>query len=165
MKFTRAAALAAITLAFAGAPARAEMKSALTADEVMQVLSDAGLAPQQSSDVATGAPAFLGRSGDIVFVVRGLDCSGAPAACENLLFLANFDLGRPATHEDYEIINRFNDSQLFGRAYVLPSSSQVGVEYVIELGGGVAPEHIARNVARWASIISAFIGNFQNAGS
>lgn len=155
-----AAAIAALS-----APAYAEVKSSLTAGEILGVLADAGLSPQQSSDVASGAPVFFGRAGDIVFLVRALDCAGAPTACENLLFIANFDLGREVTQDDYLVINKFNDSQLFGRAYVLPSRAQVGVEYVIELGGGVAPDHIAKNVARWAGIISAFIGNFNARGA
>ncbi|MEQ1931892.1 MAG: YbjN domain-containing protein, partial [Parvularculaceae bacterium] len=101
----------------------------------------------------------------INFVVRALNCSGSPAACENLLFLANFDLERPVTPDDYLIINKFNDSQLFGRAYVLANTSQVGVEYVLEMGGGVSSEHIAQNVGRWANIIGAFLGNFSNGTS
>ena len=161
----RLAAFAAAAFALAATGAGAETKSALTAGEIMSVLADAGLSPQASSDVATGAPVFFGRAGDIVFIVRALDCAGAPAACENLLFIANFDLGREVTQDDYVVINKFNDSQLFGRAYILPGQAQVGVDYVLELGGGVSPEHIAQNVARWANIISAFIGNFTARGS
>jgi hypothetical protein len=154
-------AVAAFAGLFLGSPAGAETKAALTASEVMSALAEAGLSPQLSSDAATGAPVFLGRSGDIVFIVRALDCAGAPPACENFLFIANFDLGRPVSEEDYRVINRFNDSQLFGRAYVLPSQSQVGVEYVIELGGGVSREHVTQNIARWSQIVGAFIGNFR----
>lgn len=165
MSRSRFFALAAGALALSATAARADVKSALTAGEIMNVLGEAGLSPQQSSDISSGAPVFFGRVGDIVFVVRALDCAGAPTACENLLFIANFDLGRAVTQDDYVVINKFNDSQLFGRAYVLPSQAQVGVEYVIELGGGVSPAHIAQNVARWASIISAFIGNFTGPGS
>lgn len=159
MNRTMLSAAAAAMLAVSG-PAFAETKTALTPDEVMAVLGDAGLKPRLSQDVATGAPVFLGSANDINFVVRALNCSGAPAACENLLFLANFDLGRAVTPNDYVIINRFNDSQLFGRAYVLAGTNQVGVEYVLEMGGGVSTDHIAQNVARWSNIIGAFIANF-----
>jgi hypothetical protein len=158
------AAFAALVMATA-APALADTKSALTPDEVMSVLDAAGLKPRLSQDLATGAPVFLGSAGNINFVVRALNCSGSPAACENLLFIANFDLERPVAPEDYVAINRFNDSQLFGRAYVLAGSNQVGVEYVLEMGGGVSTDHIAQNVARWASIIGAFISNFSRGQS
>lgn len=164
MRLNIQAMLVAASLAVA-APALAETKSALTSDEVMSILGEAGLAPQLSRDVQTGAPVFLGSAGDINFVVRALNCSGAPAACENLLFLANFDLGRAVTPDDYLVINRFNDSQLFGRAYVLAGTNQVGVEYVLEMGGGVSTDHIAQNVGRWANIIGAFINNFSRGQS
>jgi len=157
IKFFASLAAAMLTVS---AAAKAETKSALTPDEVMSVLGDAGLSPRLSQDVATGAPVFLGSAGDINFVVRALNCSGSPAACENLLFLANFNLGRDVTPDDYVIVNRFNDSQLFGRAYVLAGTNQVGVEYVLEMGGGVSTDHIAQNVARWSNIIRAFISNF-----
>jgi hypothetical protein len=163
MKLKSLAAFAAVMLAVS--PAFAETKSALTPDEVMTILGEAGLSPSLSQDVATGAPVFLGSAGNINFIVRALNCSGAPAACENLLFLANFDLGRPVTPDDYLVINKFNDSQLFGRAYVLANTNQVGVEYVLEMGGGVSTEHIAQNVARWANIIGAFLSNFQSGQS
>lgn len=164
MKRKIQSAMVAAMLAVA-APALAETKSALTPDEVMSVLGEAGLSPRLSQDVATGSPVFLGSSGDINFVVRALNCSGSPAACENLLFLANFDLGRAVTADDYLIVNRFNDSQLFGRAYVLAGTNQVGVEYVLEMGGGVSADHIAQNVARWTNIIGAFINNFSRGQS
>ncbi|MEK7264696.1 MAG: YbjN domain-containing protein, partial [Pseudomonadota bacterium] len=62
-----------------------------------------------------------------------------------------------------EVINRFNDSQVFGRAYLIPGRNQVGVDYVIELDGGVTMDNITRNVSRWADVINAFIGHFSNA--
>ncbi len=154
---------ASIALGLAAASAAlAENKSAVTAEEIRTILADAGLFFEMTTDGATGAPVAVGKSGDIVFYVRALDCSGTPLACENLMFFANWDLGREATAEDYLIVNRFNDGQLFGRAYVLQSRNQVGVEYVIELGGGVSPDHIAQNVSRWANVIKAFIDNFRS---
>jgi hypothetical protein len=99
------------------------------------------------------------------FVVRALDCAGEPTACENLLFFANFSLDRAVSEADYLIINRFNDSELFGRAYVLGSRNEIGVEYVLDMGGGVSTDHIAQNISRWADIIAAFIENFQQGTS
>jgi len=61
---------------------------------------------------------------------------------------------------DLVAVNNYNESQVFGRAYVLRSSGEsgeVGVDYVIELGGGVSKEHIEENVARWADVVAAFI--------
>lgn len=77
------------------------------------------------------------------------------------MFFANFDLGRDVSSGDYRAVNKFNESQVFGRAYVIERQSQVGVDYVIELGGGVTEEHLAENIGRWADVISAFVEKFR----
>ncbi len=151
---------AAAAWALAGA-AQAENIGAVTADELEAALSEAGLNPTMLADAATGAPVASGAAGQFSFIVRALDCSGQPPACENLLFFANFDLGRTADAEDFRIVNSFNDSQVFGRAYVLEKKDQVGVDFVIELGGGVSEEHLAQNIGRWADVIAAFVQRFQ----
>jgi len=87
--------------------------------------------------------------------------AGDPLACENLVFFANFPLGRTVTADDFRIVNRFNDSQVFGRAYILESRQTVGVDYVIDLGGGVSEDHLAQNISRWADVIAAFVASFQ----
>jgi hypothetical protein len=157
------AGCAALLLGAGGAAA--QVKSALTSSEIAAVLADAGMLTEMTADLATGTPVAIGQVDKILFYVRALDCAGDPPACENLMFMANWNLDRPITADDYVVVNRFNDSQLFGRAYVLPSKDQVGVEYVIELGGGVAPEHISRNVSRWAEVVAAFIANFSAGAS
>lgn len=155
---TTLAAAAAALLALA--PAHAENKSAVTAAELEQILSAAGLGVTVIEDAQTRAPVAHVEAGGVQYWVRALDCSGSPKACSTLVFFANFDLGRPAAASDYEVINRFNDSQVFGRAYLLPGRNQVGVDYVIELDGGVSMDNITRNVGRWADVINAFIGHF-----
>lgn len=142
------------------APAAAQTKSALTAAEIGAVLQAAGLQADVVEDAKTGAPVAAVQAGAIRFWVRALDCSGTPKACSTLMFFANFDLGREATASDYETVNGFNDRQVFGRAYLLPARSEVGVDYVIELEGGVAAAHIAKNIARWVDVIDAFISHF-----
>ena len=153
-------ALAAIAFGLAGAAA-AQSIDAVTAGELEAALAEAGLNPTMLEDAASGAPVANGQAGQFSFVVRALDCAGDPPACENLMFFANFDLGRNAGAEDFRIVNSFNDGQVFGRAYVLEKRDQVGVDYVIELGGGVSEEHLAQNISRWADVISAFVAKFQ----
>lgn len=152
-----AAAMAAVLSA---SPASAQMKSAVTAAELEAILKSAGLAVEVIEDASTRAPVAHVTAGGVQYWIRALDCSGSPMACSTLLFFANFDLGRAAAAGDYEVVNRFNDSQLFGRAYLIPGRNQVGVDYVVELDGGVSMDNIARNVSRWADVINAFIGHF-----
>ncbi len=158
--YSTAVIAAAAAFALVGA-ASAENIAAVTADELEAALAEAGLSPTMLEDAATGAPVANGTAGQFSFVVRALGCSGKPEACENLVFFANFDLGRTASAEDFRIVNSFNDGQVFGRAYVLEKQDQVGVDYVIELGGGVSKEHLSQNIGRWADVISAFVSKFQ----
>lgn len=155
--------IASGVLAMLGAGnAAAQNLSAVNADQLETILTDAGLGVSMTQDAASGAPVANAQLGDITFWVRALECSGRPQACETLVFFANFQLGRAAADADYKIINSFNDSQVFGRAYVIERKAEVGVDYVIELSGGVSADHVAQNVGRWADVISAFIDKFSS---
>ena len=150
----------AAAVAMAGA-AQAQNIGAVTAEELEAALAEAGLNPTMLEDAATGAPVANGKAGEFNFFVRALDCAGEPPACQTLMFFANFPLGRAPTAKDLRITDDFRDGQVFGRAYVLESKNEVGVDYVIELGGGVSKEHLAQNIGRWADVIAAFVSKFQ----
>jgi hypothetical protein len=158
--FGRAAIAIGLCVAAMGAPALAQTTSAVTSAELEQILGDAGLSVGVIEDAASGAPVASAQVGNVQFWVRGMECSGAPQACGTLIFFANFPLGRPIVQKDYEIVNRFNDSQVYGRAYLLSGRDEVGVDYVIELEGGVTADHLAANIGRWADVIGAFITHF-----
>ena len=151
-------------LAVAGAalttPAAAEITTAMTAGEIESALNEAGLETQMSADGSSGDPVIVARGDGVTFVVRALDCSGRPSRCAKLLFFANFSLGRSVAEGDYRVVNKFNDSQVFGRAYILEGRNQVGVDYLIELDGGVTTDHVAGGVARWSDVIKTFVTEF-----
>ena len=140
--------------------AQAQTRSAVTAEELESILADAGLSPSLTEDAQTGAPVATGTAGEFDFYVRALGCSGKPTACENLVFFANFEIGRDVDDSDYRAVNSFNDSQVFGRAYVIPDKREVGVDYVVELSGGVTEEHLSENISRWADVITDFVRKF-----
>ena len=142
------------------APASAQMISAMTAEEVKQALTEAGMSSVQIEDVASGAPVFRADMGEVLFFVRALDC--AENACSTLMFFANFELGRNAVSTDYSIVNQYNERQVFGRAYVIDERGEVGVDYVIELGGGVSKENVAVNISTWGDVINAFREHFRS---
>ena len=152
--------LALGVFAMLAAPAWAQTKNSVTAAELEQILGEAGLPVSMMEDAASGAPVASAQVGNVQFYVRAMECSGAPQACSTLVFFANFPLGRSIAQGDYEIVNRFNDSQVYGRAYLLPGSDAVGVDYVIELEGGVTGDHLSANIGRWADVIAAFINHF-----
>lgn len=163
-KILKAAMAAAMLMApaLASAQAQAQTLGAVTADQLEAALAAAELSPSMMADATTGAPVATGKAGQFEFYVRALSCSGSPSSCETLMFFANFELGRQATASDFRIVNSFNDSQVFGRAYVIEATGEVGVDYVIELGGGVTEAHLAQNISRWADVISAFVTKFQD---
>lgn len=163
-----AAFAAAIALsALAVSPAAAQVKSKLTGDEIEAVLTEAGLQPQSMLDSRARTPVFKVATEDGgEFWVRTLDCQGEPPACSTLVFFRNYTLREGvASPMHYEIVNAYNEAKLSGRAYVLkgagPSGAdQVGVDYVIELDGGVSEEHLSRRIAHWAEVVRAFVRSF-----
>jgi len=158
-----AAAVTAFCVLATVRPVNAQTIEALTADDIEQILTEAGLPPSMRTDSSNGAPVAFATVGETEFTVRAMNCSGRPLACRELLFFANFELGRQLTVGDFVSINNFNESNVFGRAYVLRSAApagEVGIDYVIELDGGVSKDHITSNVERWGDVVAAFIESF-----
>lgn len=160
MKGLMGIAAAALAISI-DASASAQLTSAVTADELEQALADADMNPSMLSDQSNGAPVASGEAGEFKFWVRALDCAGTPPSCRTLMFFANFNLGRQVTAKDYLVINSFNEGQVFGRAYLIEGGGQVGVDYVIELDGGVAKDHLAKNIGRWRDVVGAFVDKFR----
>jgi hypothetical protein len=148
------------TAPFAGAGA--QTKGALTAAELQKALADAGLSPSMMEDAASGEPVAKGMAGEFEFNVRAFDCKGRPLACETFMFFATFSIGHSLTPNDLVILNRFNEKQVFGRAYFIEESGRVGVDYVVELEGGVTADHLSRNVARWTDVMAAFVEHMRS---
>lgn len=155
-------AIAAASLAALATSAIAQdlrpVQETMTAADIERVLAEAGLSPTMSTDAKTGTPVATGSVDGVIFVVRAVDCEGNPSRCGQLVIFANFELRRDIDDEDYRIVNRFNDSNKNGRAYVLEGANQIGVDYVIDLTGGVTGEHISNRLGRWPGIVSTFRG-------
>ena len=132
------------------------VRDSITAPEIMSLLGEAGLSPTLLQDKATGAPVATGQTDGLIFVVRAMDCRGLPQRCGQLLLFANFELGREVTEEDYRLVNSFNESNLKGRAYVLEGKRQIGIDFVIDMTGGVTGEHIGSRLGRGPTVIEDF---------
>lgn len=158
-----AATMVATAQLFWCASASAQMADRLTSDDILAVLEQAGFEVTMSTDKNNGTPVARASAGDLVFVVRAMDCDGTPLACSQLILFANFDLNRDTTDSDFKIVNDFNDSSLDGRAYVLDRTNQIGIDFVVDLSGGVSPDHIADRLSRWEGIVSRFISDFRSA--
>ncbi len=139
------------------------MADSLTAAQIGAALEEAGFEVTMSEDRDSGHPVARGNIGNLVFIVRAMDCEGSPLACRQLLLFANFDLGREITDRDFRIVNGFNDSAMDGRAYVLERTNQIGIDFIIDLSGGVSNNHIAHRLSRWEGVIANFIDQFTKA--
>ncbi len=152
-------------LAAAGAAAADDAKGAYTTSDVVAALSAAGMTATVSEQKVKGASWVKGEmksgGGDVVFWVRPSGCNGTPPACSALILFANFDLGREATRSDYDIANKYNDTHEFGRAYVLAKEKRIGVDYVVELGGGVASGYVGQRLKRWSAVVTSFVEHFK----
>lgn len=162
-KMTRlSAALAALLLILmpaTRASAGQDLTTAMTGADLVAALGAAGLSATLMEDVETGLPVARVEAGDVLYFVRAMDCSGD--ACSTLLFFANFALGRVAGQADFAAVNAFNERQVFGRAYVISDRNEVGVDYVIEMSGGVSADNVARNIDTWADVITTFRNHFR----
>lgn len=163
MKALLAGAAASLALGAANAQELRPVTESLTAQDIERVLEEAGLSPTMTFDADTGAPVATGNADGVIFVVRAVDCEGRPQRCGQLVMFANFDLRRRISDRDFRIVNSFNDGNKNGRAYVLEGSAQIGVDYVIDLTGGVTDQHIKNRLDRWPGIIGKFRQDMQQA--
>lgn len=163
--FIRLIAILAVSAGITLPASAQEVTSAMTARDIAAALSNAGLKAEFKQDKGNGLPVALGKVDGINFVVRALDCDGLPAKCSQLLFFANFDLGREIEPQDYMIVNSFNDSNMDGRAYVIEETGEIGVDFYIDLTGGVTPAHISNRIGRWQAVIADFLAEMRAAHS
>ncbi|MCI5048269.1 MAG: YbjN domain-containing protein [Aquisalinus sp.] len=150
-------ALLAITSSYA-----AEITDSMSGAEIEKLLTDAGFGGRIITDRDTGAPVAMGTSGDLNFIVRAMDCGGEPIACRRLLFFANFDLNRPVNPGDFRVVNNFNEAHFDGRAYLIEGKNQIGVDYYIDLTGGVTSEHVSSRLSRWRGVMDSFLKQVSN---
>ncbi|MEM9421183.1 MAG: YbjN domain-containing protein [Pseudomonadota bacterium] len=132
------------------------VQDSISANEIEEMLTSSGLSPTMLTDKTTGSPVATGQAEGMIFVVRALDCSGQPTRCGQLLMFANFDLGRDASDGDFRVVNDFNESNVNGRAYVIEGKSQIGVDFIIDMTGGVTGDHIGSRLGRWPGVIRDF---------
>ena len=164
MKILAVMAAAAAATSGAFAQDMRPVRETMTGRQIEAALAEAGLSPTLIKDKRTGDPVAAGTlPGGMIFVARGIECEGAPKACQQVVLFANFDLGRDVTDQDFRIVNGFNDSNANGRAYVLPSKSQIGVDAVIDLTGGVTDEHVGSKLTRWPAVVGDFFQEMKDA--
>lgn len=151
----------AVAITLIASPVRADaIVSGLTAKEIVELLDAAGFNAENRG--GRGGPVIVGEANGIRFILRAFGCD-RDQRCDQLMFFANFNLGRPIEKADYELINSYNDSKLFGRGYVLDEDQAIGVDFTVNLRGGVTETHVAQSVGLWVEVLNDFASKIRGA--
>lgn len=147
----------------------AQTQNSYTPAEI-QTLMAAGKVAFELVPDDRGGPAYLrgavkSELGEYSYFIRFMDCVDQTHSCKTLVFFANWDLGREITNNDYRIVNGYNDTKVYGRAYVRKGANEVGVDNVVELGNDVSTEFLLRSVERWSDVVTTFVAHFRKASS
>lgn len=150
----------------AQAAATAEIISRVTVQEMADLLSGFGWEASVWEDDKEPSDFVQIKFNDYTSWLTLKDCfEGASPKCSTLLFFANFDLGRRISSGDSEILNKYNDTKVIGRAYFLKKPEQemdqIGIDFRISLEGGVTREHLTLEARKWEGAIDDFIANFR----
>jgi hypothetical protein len=81
------------------------------------------------------------------------DCKGTGAderRCNNLQFLAQWELGRDA---GLDSANAYNQKFVFGRAYLSKDGKMFMFDYSVNIKDGVTSENLKRHVDNWLRVL------------
>src|SRR5262245_10594587 len=153
MDFMRSTILALVAIAglAGGAQAASPVKNKLldggiTRGELVEVLSTYGMTVKDSttSDEDPWLSAKTPKGTD--FYVNMYDCQGTGAAsrrCNNLQFLAQWDLAKNA---GIDSANVYNQKFVFGRAYLSKDGKTFMFDYSVNIKDGVTTANLKRQV-------------------
>lgn len=116
---------------------------------IMAVLDDMGYAPQMGVD-SYGDPLITGTISNSNYAVVFYDCTGK-GRCGILLFTHAWEINGITV----EKMNEWNNTQLWGQAYVDEDSHPV-LTISVNLVGGLTDENFRDMVGKWAETVVSF---------
>jgi len=148
--------LLGLFLAAAGAPAVARSEGADLVDArkpeaLVRIFQDLGYRADLQTD-GEGDPLILSSVGGTRFSVVFYGCSDNHDECEILLFKAGWELEHKV---GMEVINHWNATRLFGRAY-LDEVMDPWIELVLNVRGGVTRAQFESTFEWWESSVGEF---------
>jgi hypothetical protein len=150
MRLAVAAGFAIAVLGLAAPPAlRAqELLTAADADSILAIAREFGKAALTEQD--NGNPLITGQMHGLRYQVFFLNCDES-RGCEDL----NFYLGFLNVQPSLEIINEWNYTKRFGRAY-LDSDNDACIEMDLDLVVPVSAEYMRSTFNLWSLVMSEF---------
>lgn len=96
---------------------------------------------------------------NVKFFVRASACTKSEGPCSNYVLFANFNLPNGVSDAMKAKVNKFNDRNYLGRAYW--GEKKVGVDYVVELSGGVFSRYVDARLEKFVTVLENFIGKMR----
>lgn len=152
-----AIALAATT--FIGAASAANepvaklLDQGITRVELIAVLSSHGMTVKDSTTNEEDPWLSAKTPKGVEFYVNMYDCTGTGAdkrRCNNLQFLAQWDLAKNAS---VDTANVYNQKFVFGRAYLSKDAKMFMFDYSVNIRDGVTTANLKRHVDNWLRVL------------
>lgn len=118
---------------------------------LVAIIQDLGYRARLEVD-GDGDPMIRSSVGGTEFALVFYGCSEDHDGCQILLFKAGYEMKRKV---DLELINEWNATRLFGRAY-LDDVDDPWIEMVLNVRGGVTREQFEKTFHWWESSVGEF---------
>jgi hypothetical protein len=120
-------------------------------DALVRIIQDMGYRASLEVDTE-GDPLIRSSVGGTPFALVFYGCSEAHDACQVLLFRTGYELERKV---GIDVINRWNATRLFGRAY-LDEVRDPCLELALNVSGGVTRAQFESTFEWWEASVGAF---------
>ena len=131
-------------------PLAAEQLHARDPGRLAQVIQDLGYRARLETD-SVGDPMIVSSAGGTDFSIYFYGCTNN-RECKSLLFKVGFDLVDGTTLEN---VNAWNETTLFGRAY-LDDEQDPWLEMAVNLDGGVSQANFEDTYDWWEVVLRQF---------
>ncbi|MEJ2088803.1 MAG: YbjN domain-containing protein [Gammaproteobacteria bacterium] len=141
----------AVNAADAVANVAQEIVDATNPEQLVKIIQDLGYRAKLEID-GDGDPMIRSSVGGTQFAVVFYGCSERHDQCQILLFKAGYEMDKKI---GMDVINQWNATRLFGRAY-LDEVSDPWIELVLNVHGGVTRRQFENTFEWWESSVGEF---------
>ena len=151
MKTILALVCAAVMSHTAIADSDSEIVDGTNPEQLVNIIQELGYRARLEID-GDGDPMIRSSVGGTQFAVVFYGCSDSHDQCQILLFKAGYELNDKV---GIDIINQWNATRLFGRAY-LDEVNDPWIELVLNVHGGVTRKQFENTFEWWESSVGEF---------
>lgn len=147
----RALILCASIWLWSGSALAEQLVDATDPQALVDIIQDLGYRASLEVD-GEGDPLIRSSVGGTQFALVFYGCSESHDECEILLFKAGYELNEKVS---MDVINQWNATRLFGRAY-LDEVSDPWIELVLNVRGGVTRKQFESTFEWWETSVGEF---------